>query len=69
MSFFSGCERDLLFVHMCTSVIGTVELLCTGIKYLLFSLTAARQTARIRVRLFQTILERVCYAHSCFKNY
>ncbi|CAF1514394.1 unnamed protein product [Adineta ricciae] len=38
--------------------IGCFELFCAFLQHLMFDLTAKRQTSRIRVRLFQTILQR-----------
>lgn len=40
-------------------IISSVQLIAAALRHFLFELTAQRQTNRIRIRLFQAILQRV----------
>ncbi|UJR13037.1 hypothetical protein I4U23_000063 [Adineta vaga] len=39
-------------------IIGTVEFICSVVEYYVFTVSARRQTTRIRVRLFQSLIQR-----------
>lgn len=46
------------YIHWLLSI-STIQLIAASLRHFLFELTAKRQTNRIRIRLFQAILQRV----------
>jgi hypothetical protein len=56
---FSKSNQYNNLITYITVVIGTIELVSTAINHFIWSVSVKRQTSRMNIRLFKSLLQRV----------